>query len=67
MFKTVAHEVWAFDAEWVPDPVAGRVLYGLSDALSDREVVEEMWQRNKPRHDLRYTRGHFSRPYRSVK
>ncbi len=46
MFKTVAHEVWAFDAEWVPDPVAGRVLYGLSDALSDREVVEEMWQRN---------------------
>ena len=46
MFKTVADEVWAFDAEWVPDPVAGRVLYGLSDALTDREVVEEMWQRN---------------------
>jgi len=46
MFKTVANEVWAFDAEWVPDPVAGRVLYGLPDALSDREVVEEMWQRN---------------------
>jgi predicted PolB exonuclease-like 3'-5' exonuclease len=46
MFKTVAHEVWAFDAEWVPDPVAGRVLYELSDALTDREVAEEMWQRN---------------------
>lgn len=46
MFKAVANEVWAFDAEWVPDPVAGRVLYGLSAALSDREVVEEMWQRN---------------------
>ncbi len=46
MFKTVAHEVWAFDAEWVPDPVAGRVLYGLSEAMTDREVVEEMWQRN---------------------
>ncbi|MEE9147668.1 MAG: hypothetical protein V3U27_09780, partial [Candidatus Tectomicrobia bacterium] len=46
MFKTVANEVWAFDAEWVPDPVAGRVLYQLSEALTDRQVVEEMWQRN---------------------
>jgi len=46
MFKAVANEVWAFDAEWVPDPVAGRVLYGLSAALTDREVAEEMWQRN---------------------
>jgi len=46
MFKTVANEVWAFDAEWVPDPVAGRVLYRLPEALSDREVVEAMWQRN---------------------
>ena len=51
MFKTVANEVWAFDAEWVPDPVAGRVLYGLSDALTDREVVEEMWRRNGARED----------------
>ena len=46
MFKTVANEVWVFDAEWVPDPRAGRILYGLSDAMTDREVVEEMWQRN---------------------
>jgi len=46
MFKAVANEVWAFDAEWVPDPVAGRVLYGLSAALTDREVADEMWQRN---------------------
>jgi len=46
MFKTVANEVWAFDAEWVPDPAAGRVLYRLSETLTDREVVEEMWQRN---------------------
>src|SRR6266702_3854763 len=46
MFKTVANEVWAFDAEWVPDPEAGRVLYGLSEALTEREVVAEMWQRN---------------------
>jgi predicted PolB exonuclease-like 3'-5' exonuclease len=46
VFKTVANEVWAFDAEWVPDPVAGRMLYGLSEALTDREVVQEMWQRH---------------------
>ena len=46
MFKTVAREVWAFDAEWVPDPAAGRVLYRLPGILTDREVVEEMWQRN---------------------
>jgi len=29
MFKTIKNRVWAFDAEWVPDPVAGRVLYKL--------------------------------------
>ncbi len=46
MFKTVASEVWAFDAEWVPDPAAGRVLYGLSETWPDRQVVEEMWRRN---------------------
>jgi predicted PolB exonuclease-like 3'-5' exonuclease len=46
MFKTGANEVWAFDAEWVPDPAAGRVLYGLPDACTDREVVKEMWQRH---------------------
>ena len=27
--------VWAFDAEWIPDPVAGRVVYGIPDAVSD--------------------------------
>jgi predicted PolB exonuclease-like 3'-5' exonuclease len=26
--------------------VAGRLLYGLPDATSDREVVQEMWRRN---------------------
>jgi predicted PolB exonuclease-like 3'-5' exonuclease len=46
MFKSVANEVWVFDAEWVPDPGAGRILYGLSDAMTDRKVMEEMWQRN---------------------
>jgi hypothetical protein len=42
MFKTVADEVWAFDAECVLAPIAEQVLYGLSDALINREVVEGM-------------------------
>ena len=44
MFKTVKNLVWAFDAEWVPDPVAGRLLYGLSEESSDAEVMKEMWK-----------------------
>lgn len=44
MFKTVQDNVWAFDAEWAPDPHAGRLLYGLSSEMSDREVVEAMWR-----------------------
>jgi predicted PolB exonuclease-like 3'-5' exonuclease len=46
MFKSVENEVWVFDAEWVPDPVAGRLLYDLPDTMPDREVVQEMWRRN---------------------
>jgi predicted PolB exonuclease-like 3'-5' exonuclease len=46
MFKHVANEVWAFDAEWVPDPTAGRVLYGLPESMDEREVVAEMWRQN---------------------
>ena len=46
MFKSVSKEVWAFDAEWVPDPEAGRLLYDLPDSMSDRDVLTEMWQRN---------------------
>lgn len=46
MFKAVEQDVWAFDAEWVPDPVAGRALYRLPADLDDTEVVLEMWQAN---------------------
>lgn len=45
MFKSVKNLVWAFDAEWTPDPVAGRVLYHLGPEVSDSEVIEEMWRR----------------------
>ncbi len=44
MFKTVNNLVWAFDAEWVPDPVAGRLLYGLSEDVTDEAVMAEMWK-----------------------
>ena len=45
MIREVADRVWAFDLEWVPDPLAGRVLYDLPDSLPDAEVLREMWRR----------------------
>lgn len=45
MFKTVQPLLWAFDAEWAPDPAAGRVLYKLPADMPDAEVVVEMWRR----------------------
>jgi len=44
MFKKIGNEVWAFDAEWVPDPKAGRLLYKLPNDMSEREIIEEMWK-----------------------
>ncbi len=44
MLKIVAPEVWVFDAEWVPDPDAGRRVYGLPPLLSDAEVLQHMWK-----------------------
>lgn len=44
MFKTVKNLVWAFDAEWVPNPRSGRLLYDLPAEMADAEVMAEMWQ-----------------------
>jgi len=44
MFKTVKNRVWAFDAEWIPDPVAGRLLYDLPDDMPDLDVLKHMWK-----------------------
>ncbi|MBF0137073.1 MAG: 3'-5' exonuclease [Magnetococcus sp. DMHC-1] len=44
MFKKINDPVWAFDAEWVPDPHAGRLLYGVAESATDREVMQEMWK-----------------------
>ena len=45
MFKTVRNRVWAFDAEWIPDPLAGRLLYKLPADLPDKDVLGVMWQK----------------------
>lgn len=44
MLKSIAPKVWAFDAEWAPDPEAGRRVLGLADDIPDAEVVAAMWQ-----------------------
>lgn len=44
MIKFTGREVWAFDAEWVPDPASGRRTYGLAADLPDEEVLRHMWQ-----------------------
>ncbi len=46
MIKHVADRVWAFDAEWIPDPLAGRLLYDVPDSVTDpEEIMKLMWQR----------------------
>jgi len=45
MFKTVKNRIWAFDAEWIPDPLAGRMLYGLPDDMPNKEIFEVMWKK----------------------
>ena len=46
MFKIIQDEVWAYDAEWVPDANAGRVLYDLPAEMPEADVIKEMWDRN---------------------
>ncbi|MGA1864021.1 MAG: 3'-5' exonuclease [bacterium] len=44
MFKKVYQKVWVFDAEWVPDPLAGRLLYKLPESMSAFEIIQRMWK-----------------------
>ena len=44
MIRNVETRVWAFDAEWVPDPVAGRLLYGVPEGADAAEVLRVMWR-----------------------
>jgi predicted PolB exonuclease-like 3'-5' exonuclease len=45
MIKNVMKRIWAFDIEWVPDPVAGRILYDLTEDTSAADVMKVMWER----------------------
>ena len=46
VLKNIKSRVWAFDAEWVPDPLAGRLVYDLPDpAGSPETVMQRMWQK----------------------
>jgi len=45
MFKTVKNRVWAFDAEWIPDPLAGKMLYKLPNDMPSKEIFEVMWEK----------------------
>ena len=46
MIKDVKHRVWAFDLEWVPDPLAGRLVYSLPEDVTDpAEIMRLMWER----------------------
>lgn len=44
MIKLFHKEVWAFDAEWVPDPTSGRLAYSLGEEVPDEEVLAAMWR-----------------------
>lgn len=45
MFKTILNTTWAFDVEWVPDQLAGRLLHGIEDVgATERAILERMWK-----------------------
>ncbi len=43
MLRPPQHQLFAFDAEWVPDPATGRRVLDLPGELSDAEVIDRMW------------------------
>ncbi|MFT4571866.1 MAG: putative PolB exonuclease-like 3'-5' exonuclease [Hyphomicrobiaceae bacterium] len=44
MFKSVQRRVWAFDAEWIPDPLAAQLLHDLPCDVEDRTAMEALWR-----------------------
>lgn len=44
MFKSVQRRVWAFDAEWIPDPLAAKLLHDLPEGADDRTAMETLWR-----------------------
>jgi predicted PolB exonuclease-like 3'-5' exonuclease len=45
MIKCIKDRLWAFDIEWVPDPLAGRLLHDIPESVSAPEdLMQVMWQ-----------------------
>lgn len=44
MFKKFGDKIWAFDAEWVPDVKAGRLLYNIEKSVADKDVINQMFK-----------------------
>src|SRR5664279_3124678 len=43
MLRPPQHQIFAFDAEWVPDPATGRRVLDLPIDMADAEVIDRMW------------------------
>jgi len=43
MLRPPHHQIFAFDAEWVPDPATGRRVLDLPGDMADEAVIERMW------------------------
>jgi predicted PolB exonuclease-like 3'-5' exonuclease len=43
MLRPPQHQIFAFDAEWVPDPATGRRVLDLPPDMPDEEVLDRMW------------------------
>ncbi|MCP4901398.1 MAG: 3'-5' exonuclease [bacterium] len=45
MIKNVQRRVWAFDMEWIPDPLAGRLLLDIGPEIEDpATIMQQMWE-----------------------
>ncbi len=44
MIKFTHDELWAIDAEWVPDADTGRRVYGMDRSVEDQTVIQHMWK-----------------------
>jgi len=42
--RNIPERIWFFDMEWVPDAMAARRLFDLSDETSETAAIEELWK-----------------------
>ena len=53
--------ILAFDIETIPDVAGLRVLHGLSDALSDQDVVDMAYQKRRQSHGTDFQPLHLQK------